>query len=538
MTSELDLSAYDLSKYDSYEEAMDSFEWSIPDRFNMGTSMIDANAEQRGQVAIFWDRQEGAEETWTFSQLMRRSNQLSNALSEFGIKKGDVVGVCLPVRPESVLSYAGIWKRGAVSLPLPVILGEEGFKYRLSNSGCKLLIAHADYIETIRNLYSDLDQLQHVLVIGDTELKDIEMDFTSCVASQSVESTPEVTSADDDALLVYTSGTTGDPKGVVHAHRLVLGMLPGFYMKFNIDIDGIYYTAIDWTWMGSLTTILPALLTGQSVVASNYKKFRPAEQLSLLERYGVTHGDFPPTALNMLRQADITSYDLDLKMVLSGGEALSPETFRYFESHGIPVLEGYGQTEATPLICNCESFFDIKIGSMGKPVPGHELKLVEEHADEEGVGEIALKTPDPVKFKRYIGASDNGDNNHDGEWYLTGDLARVDEDGYFWYKSRADNIIISSGYRISPVEVENTIMEHEAVDNVVVTGVEDDVRGSIVKAYIKTHSTADKKEELADDIQTLVKQQLAKYEYPREIEFIDEIPKTITGKKDRNALTE
>jgi len=279
--------------------------------------------------------------------------------------------------------------------------------------------------ETVRSLYSELESLQHVVVLGDAELThDLEHEFATRLESQPVTATSAETAPDDDALLVYTSGTTGDPKGVLHAHRLVLRMLPGFYMKFNLDIDGVYYTAIDWAWMGSLATLLPALLTGQSVVAANYKRFRPPEQLSLLERYGVTHGDFPPTALNMLRQTDLTTYDLELKTVLSGGESLSPETLRYFESHGIPILEGYGQTEGSPLICNCEAFFDVKAGSIGKPVPGHEIRLVTERADEEGVGEIAFRTPDPVKFKRYIGRNESDEEYYEDDWYLTGDLKR------------------------------------------------------------------------------------------------------------------
>jgi acetyl-CoA synthetase len=286
--------------------------------------------------------------------------------------------------------------------------------------------------------------------------------------------------------------------------------------------------------MGSLSTLLPAFLTGQSVIAADYKRFRPAEQLALLERYGVTHADFPPTALNMLRQEDLSAYDLELSMILSGGEALSPETFRHFESHGIPVLEGYGQTEATPLISNCEAFFEVKAGSIGKPVPGHEIVLLTDLVDEPGVGEIALRTPDPAKFKRYI--NDSVEEDREDGLYLTGDLATRDEDGYYWYKTRVDNIIISSGYRISPVEVENAIKEHEAVDEVVVSGVDDEIRGSIVKAYITVQSPGDRTPETKDEIQTLVKEQLAKYEYPRKIEFVESIPRTVTGKKDRTAF--
>jgi acetyl-CoA synthetase len=539
MADELALSAYDLSKYDSYAQAVAEFEWEIPEAFNLGAAIVDDNADDRGRVAMFWDNREGPDETWTFWQLRQRTNQFRNALSEIGIERGEIVGICLPERPETVIGHTGTWKHGAVSLPLPVILGDEGLRYRLADSGATAIVVHEDLLDDVRDLRADLEDLEHVVVVGDPDrLGEDEYRFDALLDAQSTDASPADTAAEDDALLVYTSGTTGDPKGVMHAHRVMLGTLPGFNMKYNVDIDGVYYTAVDWSWMGSLTTIMPALLTGQAIVGSNYTSFEADEQLSLLERYGVTHGNFPPTALNLLREADDSAYDIQLQVIVSGGEALAPETLSHWQSRGVPILEGYGQTEANPLICNCERFFDVKEGSMGRPVPGHEIQLRRngEPVERGEVGEIALKRPDPALLKRYFGPEIDTEEYFEGDWYLTGDLAREDEDGYFWFKSRADDVIISSGYRISPVEVENAILEHPAVAEVGVTGVPDDVRGNIVKAYVETRSPADRSDELTAEIQSLVKERLAKYEYPREVEFVDELPTSVTGKIKRSAL--
>ncbi|WP_254525754.1 acyl-CoA synthetase [Natrinema caseinilyticum] len=540
MVDELDLSAYDLAQYESYSEAVEEFEWKIPNTFNLGRAIIDRNAQKRGRVALFWDNQKGADEIWTFWQLRQRTNQFCNALSEVGIERGDVVGICLPERPETVISHTGTWKYGAVSLPLPVILGDEGLEYRLAHSESRAVLVHDNLLDEVRDLYNDLDQLEHIIIVGDESPEhENEYHFDDFLDKQPVEASPAETKAEEDALLVYTSGTTGDPKGVMHAHRVMLGTLPGFNMKYNVNTDGVYYTAVDWSWMGSLTTIMPALLTGQTIVGSNYTSFKADEQLSILERYGVTHGNFPPTALNILREGNDSGYDIQLRVIVSGGEALSPETLTYWRSREIPILEGYGQTESNPLICNCEYFFDVKKGSMGRPVPGHEIQLRKngEPVEQGEVGEIALKRPDPAQLKRYVGEVET-EEYFEGDWFLTGDLAREDENGYFWFKSRADDVIISSGYRISPVEVENTIIEHPSVAEVGVAGVPDDIRGNIVKAFVKTHSPENHSDDLKLEIQSLVKDQLAKYEYPREVEFVEEFPTSVTGKIKRSSLTD
>lgn len=541
MADKMDLSAYDLSKYNSYSRAVEAFEWEIPASFNLGAAIVDDHASDRGRVALFWDNQHGPNETWTFWQLQQRTNQFCNALSEIGVERGEVIGICLPERPETVIGHTGTWKYGAISLPLPVILGDEGFRYRLEHSGSRVLIVHEDLLGEVRELRSDLDNLEYVIVVGDPELSyENEYRFDEFLNEQPTEVSPVETAAEDDALLVYTSGTTGDPKGVLHAHRVMLGTLPGFNMKYNVDTDGIYYTAVDWSWMGSLTTIMPALLTGQAVVGSNYTSFEADEQLTILERYGVTHANFPPTALNLLREADDSLYDIRLEVVVSGGEALSPETLTYWQSRDIPVLEGYGQTEANPLICNCEYFFEVKEGSIGRPVPGHEIQLRKngEPVEQGTVGEIAVKRPDPLQLKRYLGEEIDTEEYFEGDWFLTGDLAWEDDDGYFWFESRADDVIISSGYRISPVEVENAIIEHPAVVEVGVTGIPNDIRGNIVKAFVKTRSPEDQSDELKTEIQTLVKDHLAKYEYPREVEFVDDFPTSVTGKIKRSSLAD
>ncbi|XGI83748.1 AMP-binding protein [Halorutilales archaeon Cl-col2-1] len=536
------LEGMDLSGVESYEEAREEFEWEIPDKFNMGTAAIDQHADDRGRVAHFWENKYGENETWTFWQFQKRANQYGNALDDLGITQDDVVAVHVPQQPETIIAHTGTWRYGAISLPLAYTFEKDGIRYRLNDSETKAIVVHETKMDTIREIKDDVDSLEHILIVGDGEPQDDdEILFNDYLDEKSTEFEPADTTPEDDCLLMYTSGTTGDPKGVLHGHRILIGHLPGFQMLHNMEMEGVYYTPADWAWAGGMfDCLVPALFYGQPVVGTNLGKFIPEQQYELMEKFGISHGFVPPTALNMLRQEDDDPYDLELEFIVSGGESLTPEALEWGQERGIHINELYGQTEANLLVGNCDKLWDVKPGSMGLPFPGHEVEVIDqdtlEPCEPRELGEIALKADDPVKFKKYINKPEKTEEVHEGDWYLTGDLAEKDEDGFIWFQSRDDDLIISSGYRIGPVEVENEIMEVEEVAEVAVVGIPDEVRGNIVKAYVQVADGAEPSDGLREKIQDHVKNNLAKHEYPRELDFVDEFPKTATGKIRRKTL--
>jgi acetyl-CoA synthetase len=543
MTAE-DLPQFDLTGVTSYEEADERIEWDLPERFNMGTAIVDKHVEDRGRVALFWENVDGPNETWTFWQLRNRCNQFGNMLRDLGIDTGDVVGVHVPQSPEAIVANAGLWRAGSVSMPLPYTVEINSLRYRLDDASATGLVVHADKLDNVRGLLDEIKSLKYLLVVGEADTGDGVVRLNPTLDTYSTVYDPVETIPDDTSTIFYTSGNTEKPKGAVHGHGFLIGHVPGYQILYNFQMEGVYYTPADWGWgSGLIDLVTAALYNGQPVVGFNRGPFEPEEQCELLEKYGITHSFMPPTALNMLRDIDDTEYDLGLEIVCAGGEALSSGAHEWATARDIVINEFYGQTEANFLVANCEALWGSKPGSMGQAMPGREVAVIDDdgnRVDPGEVGEVTLKNPweDPIWFKEYLDKPEETGAVRLGDWHQTGDLAEKDEDGFFWYRSRKDDVIISSGYRISPIAVEDAIMKHDAVVDNAVIGVPHDVRGEIVKAFVKVTDSAEASDALETDLQNIVKENLAKHEYPREIEFIEEFPTTESGKIRRKILRE
>jgi len=537
---------------DSYDEARESFEWDLPAEFNAATDLVGKHPDG-DRPALFQAYPDGRRETYTFDDLDRRSNAVANALESMGVDREDRVAIAVPQKPANVLTHLACWKRGAVSLPLSVLFGDDALRYRLQDSEARVAVVDAAQWETIRAVAPDCPALEHVLVVdGDPEPARIGettvQPFEAAVEGRSSEYEVVATDAETPAIVMYTSGSTGEPKGVLHTHDLWVGHCPAFSMYFERDVrgDSVYWTPADWAWIGALgDLVFPAWHYGRPVVGYPMGSFDPETAFEIAAEFDVTNAFIPPTAIRMLMDVDnpTEQCDLSLEAICSGGEPLTREILEWADAElaGTAINELYGQTEANLLVTNCRDWFSAKPGSMGKPVPGHDVAVIDpdsgEPVDTGDVGEIAVQRgDDPVIFEEYWNAPEKTAAVTLGEWHRTGDLAKRDEDGFLWFVSRDDDLIITSGYRVAPREVEEAILEHDAVEQVGVVGVPDETRGEIIKAVVQPAAGATASDELRTEIRTLVRERLAEYEYPREIEFVDELPTTTTGKIRRTEL--
>lgn len=532
--------------YDTYEAARQGFTWDIPDGYNIADDVLRKHDDPKGSVALFQSYPDGRRSSYTFRDLDRRSNQLATAFENVGIDRGDRVGVVVPQKPANPLTHLACWKLGAISLPLSVLFGEDGLRYRLDDSGAKAVVVDGSVRETVDAIRGECSALEHVIEVDGPAAGDA-IAFDDFGTDASTQREIADTDVDTPATIMYTSGSTGPPKGALHSHGVWLGHCPAFYMYFECDIDRtVCWTPADWAWIGALgDLVFPAWHYGRPVVGYPMGKFDPATAFSIMEEFGVTDAFLPPTAIRMMMDVDAAAYDLDLKAICSGGEPLTPEILAWAdqELEGVVVNELYGQTEANLLVTNCQQWFPAQAGSMGKPVPGHDVGIVDSESGEElavgEVGEIAVRRDtDPVVFEEYWNEPEKTAAVRVGEWHLTGDLGYRDADGYFWFKARDDDLIITAGYRVGPGEVESAILEHPDVEQVGVIGVPDPERNEVIKAFVQPVAGVAGTDKLREEIRDLVRNQLAKHEYPREIEFVAELPQTTTGKIQRMELRE
>ena len=533
-----------LRKGKTYEEIYNSFQWKVPAFYNIGVDVCDKWAGQRYRLALIYEDEKGAVEKYTFWDLMRLSNRLANALKASGIGPGDRVGILLPQCPETALAHIAIYKIGGIAIPLFTLFGPEALEYRLGNSGAKAVITDGSNLGKIWEIKERLPELKLLIVTRGEAMEGV-VDFWQAVEKGSPHFTPVRTRADDPALIIYTSGTTGPPKGALHAHRVVLGHLPGveFFHNFFPKKDDLYWTPADWAWIGGLIDVLlPSWHHGVPVVAFRAKKFDPEQAFHFIAKYGIRNAFMPPTALKIMRQVKDprTRYDFEMRTIGCGGETLGEELLQWGkEVMGLTINEFYGQTEVNLVVGNCSEIMENKQGSMGRAIPGHRVEVVDENgqvAPIGQVGEVAILRPDPVMFLEYWGNSKATEEKFIGDWSLTGDLARKDENGYFWYVGRKDDLISSAGYRIGPAEIEDCLIKHPAVFMAGVIGAPDPVRGEIVKAFIVLKPDFSPTQALKEEIQQFIKTRLAAHEYPREIEFLSELPLTATGKIMRKDL--
>jgi acetyl-CoA synthetase len=531
----------------TYNEVYNSFQWDIPQYYNIGVDICDKWAGQPDRLALIYENESGRVEKYTFADLKRLSNRLTNGLKASGIGQGDRFGILLPQCPETAISHIAAYKLGAIAIPLFTLFGTDAIAYRLSNSEAKGIITDSDNLPKIMEIWQNLPALE-VVIVTSGEKEDKVLDLGQLIEKGSADFKPVKTRIDDPALIIYTSGTTGPPKGALHAHRVLLGHLPGVEFPHNFFPQGndFFWTPADWAWIGGLIDVLfPSWHHGIPVLAHRAKKFDPEEAFHLIAKYNIRNAFMPPTALKLMRQVDDprSRHKFAMRSIGSGGETLGEELLDWGKDvFNLTINEFYGQTEVNLVVANCAVVMKNVPGSMGRAVPGHSLAVVdaEGHPVPSGtVGEVAVRRPDPVMFLEYWKNPQATADKYAGDWCLTGDLAKQDEKGYFWFVGRKDDVITSAGYRIGPAEIEDCIMKHPAVGMVAVVGSPDEVRTEIVKAFIVLKAGVAAGDDVAAEIKEFVKVRLAAHEYPREIEFIGELPMTATGKimrKDLKAL--
>jgi acetyl-CoA synthetase len=538
------------SSNDRYSAMHANFRWHVPERFNIADACCGRWARRDDaatRVAIRAHGAEAAAGTLTFADLQSRANRLSNFLASLGVQRGDRVAIVMPQRFETAVAYMAVFQLGAVAMPLSILFGPEALEYRLQNSDAVVAICDENSAPAIGEVRGQCPALRHVIRAEEI-----------AAASSASEFTAVETKADEGAVLIYTSGTTGPPKGALIPHRALIGNLPGFACSQNwFGFDGnrnesteaVFWSPADWAWTGGLMdALLPSLYFGRPIVAYN-GRFSPELAFTLMQEHGVTHSFLFPTALKAMMKAfpePRKRFDLKLQGLMSAGEAVGDAVFAYCRDQlGVTVNEMFGQTEINYVVGNCAKYWPARPGSMGRPYPGHRVAVIDDDGNEcpDGVpGDVAVNRhdvhgdPDPIFFLGYWKNEDATRRKYTGDWCRTGDLATRDADGYLWYQGRADDVFKAAGYRIGPSEIENCLVKHPAVVNAAVVPKPDKERGALVKAYVVLAPGVQGDQKLIEELQIHVKGKLAPYEYPKEIEFIDALPMTTTGKVQRRVL--
>ncbi|MGP1396457.1 MAG: AMP-binding protein [Inquilinaceae bacterium] len=521
------------------------FRWRLPTRYNIGVDAVDRHAGGPQRLALIHVEPDGTVTRFSFDQIRDHSNALANAFAAFGLKAGDRVGILLPQAPETAIAHIACYKAGLIALPLFTLFEEEALHHRLADSGARAVVtdmANWPKLESLRDRLPDLDT---VLVTDPAASAPRGTQaFWPAVARASLHFEPVATGPDTPALLIYTSGTTGPPKGALHGHRVLPGHLPGveFPHDFPPQPGDRFWTPADWAWIGGLLDVLlPAWHHGLPVVSHRMAKFDPDAAFDLITRLEIRNMFLPPTALKLMRQAEPTKRP-GPRTIGSGGETLGAELLDWGrQTFGVPIHEFYGQTECNLIVGNNAMQAPLRPGSMGLAIPGHEVAIV----DGDGAlvppgkdGEIAVRRGDPVMFLRYWNLKTATEAKYRGDWLLTGDMGRQDEDGYFWFVGRDDDVITSAGYRIGPGEIETCLLGHPSVAMAAVVGVADPVRTEIVKAVVVLKPGIVGDDALKRALQDHVRSRLAAHEYPRLVSFVDALPMTATGKIVRRALRE
>ena len=537
---------------DRYAEIFAAHRWNVPPQFNIAQACCARWANDRSRIALHWEDESGATAAFTFSDLQQQANRLSNALAALGIGRGDKIALILPQRPETVVAHLAAYQLGAIAVPLSFLFGPEALSYRLIDSGAKVAFVDPQSLPNLALVRNECPGVAHVVgVAGAAEAWVTPYEALQRQASDRF--APATTQADDPALLIYTSGTTGPPKGALMPQRCLIGNLSGFVHSHDgYPRDGdLFWSPADWAWTGGLMdALLPALYFGQPIVG--YRgRFDPERALSLIARYGVRNSFLFPTALKLMMKAcprPRERFPLRLRTIMSAGEAVGTSVFDWTrEALGVTINEMFGQTEMNYIVGNSQELWPAKPGSMGRPYPGHRIEVLDDDGRVVGdgeIGDVAVNriapdgTPDPIFFLEYFKNPEATAKKFSGEWCRTGDLARRDADGYLWYSGRADDMFKAAGYRIGPSEIENCLVGHPAVANAAVVPSPDETRGNVVKAFIVLAAGVVASATIEDDIRQHVRRHLAPYEYPREIEFIDALPMTTTGKVQRRVLRE
>ncbi len=529
-----------LTRRETYQALMRDFRWQIPERFNIGTAVCDVWAERDpSRLCLLHYQPDRDPDRLTYGELRRRSDAFAHALVSLGVAPGDRVALLLPQGFDTVTAHIAIYKIGAVAVPLALLFGPDALGYRLKASGAKAIVTNRSGSEKVSQV-SDFS-LTVISVDGGAGTHD----FHGLMRDPSRRFPVADTGPDDPAMMIFTSGTTGPPKGALHGHRVLLGHLPGiqFAHEFLPQEGDLFWTPADWAWAGGLLNVLlPSLYFGVPVVSSAAQKFDPVTAFRIMETMGVRNAFLPPTALRMLKTVDRPAkrFNLKLRTIGSAGESLGRETYAWAQRElGITINEFYGQTECNAVLGSCAGLGISRAGSIGKPVPGHRVAVIDAEGREvpDGqTGQIAVRRPDPVMFLGYWNNEAATTRKFIGDWMLTGDQGLRSDDGYIAFFGRDDDVITSAGYRIGPGEIEDCLLGHPAVALAAAVGKPDPVRTEIVKAYVVLKPTAKASHALAGELQDWVKQRLSAHEYPREVQFVNTLPLTTTGKVIRREL--
>lgn len=523
----------------SYRELYDNFKWQIPNHYNIGVDVCDKWANDKNRLALIYVDAHGNDQKYSFRELRNLSNKLANTLKAKGIDREDRVGILLSQCPETLISHLAIYKMGAVALQLLTLFGPDSLEYRLHDSEAKAIITDKENLLKINAIRDHLPHLELIIVVDSNQKEDV-LNFWEGLKKGSSNFSPVITKPNDPALIIYTSGTTGQPKGTLHGHKLLLGIIPGFEFLHNLfpKKGDLMWTPLDWAYIGgSYDTLFPTLHHGYPILAYRARKFDPEEAFFMIAKYSVKNLMAVPTVLRMMMHTikrPRERYDFQLRSITAGGETLGEELCEWTkEALGIELNEQYGQTECDLVVGFCSEAMKIIPGSIGKSVPGHMVEIIDDegHIAKRGeVGEIAVKSPDPVMFLEYWRNLEATKKKFVGDWMRTGDFGRKDKSGYFWFIGRQDDIIESGGYRIGPGEIEDCLMKHKEVALAGVIGVPDPIRGEIVKAFIQPTEGVRPEKALEESIKSHVKTRLEAHAYPREIEFLEKMPRTKTGK--------
>jgi acetyl-CoA synthetase len=523
---------------DSYEAIRAAFRWRVPDRCNIGVEACDRWANGSGRLALLHLRVDGRTDRISVDALKAESNRLANVLRGHGIGPGDRIGVLLPQVPEAAIVHLAVYKLGAIAVPLFQLFQE----FRLRDSGTAALVTDAVGLAKLGGIRARLPALR--LVLGTDGAGDAALDLRVQMARASDGFTAVDTAADDPALIVYTSGTTGAPKGALHAHRVLFGHLPGVEMPQDLfpRRGDLFWTPADWAWIGGLLDVLlPSLFHGVPVLAHRMAKFEPEQAFRLMAEHGVRNTFLPPTALKMLRTVpNPARFGARPRSIGSGGETLGAELLEWGRaSFGCTINEFYGQTECNLVISSCAAIMPARPGWMGRAVPGHEVAVVDAAGNPQPAGTqgtIAIRRPDPVMFLGYWNNPEATAAKFAGDWLLTGDQGEQDEAGWFRFIGRDDDVITSAGYRIGPGEIEDCLTGHPAVAMAAVIGLPDALRTEAVTAVIVPAPGVVADAALATALQDHVKSRLAAHAYPRNVHFTEALPLTATGKVMRGEL--
>ncbi|MRU14349.1 AMP-dependent synthetase [Roseovarius sp. A21] len=507
-----------LSRGESYDAICARFRWELPARLNMAVQVCDDWAARAPDRAAILDLSEGREEI-SYGRLRRMADGLARGLQARGVTRGDRVGVLRSQDAWCAAAHIAIWKLGAISIPLFKLFRHDALESRVGDAGAVWVVTDAEGAGMLEGMQA------RALLPEPLTLDEAPFD-------------PAPTGPEDPAVLIYTSGTTGSPKGALHGHRMLMGHLPGVEMSHDfLGQDGdCLWTPADWAWIGGLFDVLmPGLALGVPVVAARLPKFTPGDCARIVREGAVRNVFFPPTALRMLKAAD--QEVAGLRSVASGGEPLGAEMLDWGRvAFGLTINEFYGQTECNMVASSCNALFAPRPGCIGKPVPGFEIGVLDEAGTvTEGEGDIAVRRGAASMMLEYWNKPGETAEKFRGDWMLTGDRGQWDQ-GYLRFVGREDDVITSAGYRIGPAEIEDCLLTHEAVATVGVVGKPDPLRTEVVKAYVVLKDGFEAGEDLAGALRDYVKARLAQYSYPREIEFLEALPMTVTGKVIRKEL--